>query len=154
MLGIVMPIIILIVRGLIFGFATQAIIDNKGYYENWFWWGFFFGLLAVLVALAKPVSRTNDSSNTDYSSGLEGGWKCHFCNRTNPSYTGTCACGRTKEDTENFEVERIQQMNQAKAKEEDSLDKLKKLKELLDMGALTQEEFDGKKKELLKEPLV
>ena len=36
---------------------------------------------------------------------------------------------------------------------EDSLDKIKKLKELLDMGALTQEEFDAKKKELLKEVL-
>ena len=30
-------------------------------------------------------------------------------------------------------------------------DKLKKLKELLDMGALTQDEFDTKKKELLKQ---
>jgi hypothetical protein len=33
--------------------------------------------------------------------------------------------------------------------EEDNLDKIKKLKELLDMGAITQEEFDEKKKELL-----
>jgi hypothetical protein len=30
-------------------------------------------------------------------------------------------------------------------------DKLKKLKELLDMGALSQQEFDDKKKELLKQ---
>ena len=30
-----------------------------------------------------------------------------------------------------------------------SFDKLKKLKELLDLGALTQEEFDEKKKELM-----
>jgi hypothetical protein len=33
--------------------------------------------------------------------------------------------------------------------EEDNLDKIKKLKELLDIGAITQEEFDEKKKELL-----
>lgn len=33
--------------------------------------------------------------------------------------------------------------------EEDNLDKIKKLKELLDMGAITQEEFVEKKKELL-----
>ena len=32
---------------------------------------------------------------------------------------------------------------------EDNLDKIKKLKELLDMGAITQEEFDAKKKSLL-----
>jgi membrane protease subunit (stomatin/prohibitin family) len=30
-------------------------------------------------------------------------------------------------------------------------DKLKKIKELLDMGALTQDEFDTKKRELLKQ---
>ena len=166
-------IIILIIQGLVFGFATQSIIENKGYYENWFWWGFFFGILAVLVALSKPESRAYDSSNVDYLTGVAdtfsverdkkytsrvieaGGWKCHFCNRTNPSYTGTCACGKTKEDTQNFETARIQQLNEIKQKtnKEDSLDKLKKLKELLVMGALTQEEFDLKKKELLEEPL-
>ena len=166
-------IIILIIQGLVFGFATQSIIENKGYYENWFWWGFFFGILAVLVALSKPESRAYDSSNVDYLTGVAdtfsverdkkytsrvieaGGWKCHFCNRTNPSYTGTCACGKTKEDTQNFETARIQQLNEIKQKtnKEHSLDKLKKLKELLDMGALTQEEFDLKKKELLEEPL-
>ncbi len=36
-----------------------------------------------------------------------------------------------------------------KSKEEDPLEKIKKLKELLDMGAITQEEFDAKKTELL-----
>ena len=36
-----------------------------------------------------------------------------------------------------------------KSKEEDPLEKIKKLKELLDMGAITQEEFDAKKKDLL-----
>ena len=35
------------------------------------------------------------------------------------------------------------------ASEDDNLDKIKKLKELLDIGAITQEEFDEKKKELL-----
>ena len=33
--------------------------------------------------------------------------------------------------------------------EEDNLDKIRKLKELLDMGAITPEEFDEKKKQLL-----
>ena len=150
-------IIVMIIQGLIFGFATQAIIENKGYYENWFWWGFFFGLIALLVALAKPELREEDSTKIDIASKFieAGGWKCHFCNRTNPSYTGTCACGRTKEDTQNFETVRIQQLNEMeqKNKREDSLDKIKKLKELLDMGALTQQEFDSKKKELLEEPL-
>lgn len=36
------------------------------------------------------------------------------------------------------------------AQEESALDKIKKLKELLDIGAITQEEFDAQKSELLK----
>ena len=109
-------IIIWLIRGCVWGFATQAIIENKGYYENWFWWGFFFGIIAVLVALSKPESRAYSSANTRYLSGVAdtfsaerdkgnmsrvvdgSGWKCHFCNRVNNSYTGTCACGKTKEE--------------------------------------------------------
>lgn len=166
-------IIVYIIQGLIFGVATQSVIDNKGYDENWFWWGFFFGIIALLVALGKPVSRAYEATSSDYLEGVDGkfsregekrhvsrvlesgGWKCHFCNRTNPSYTGTCACGRTKADTEKFELQRIQEEKETekKAQKEDSLDKIKKLKDLLDMGALTQEEFDLKKKELLEESL-
>ncbi|MBR5248217.1 MAG: SHOCT domain-containing protein [Lachnospiraceae bacterium] len=155
-------IIVLLIRGLIWGFATQAIIENKGYSENWFWWGFFFGIIAMLVALSKPAVPAYDFSdiglfseekNKTYVRSMveTGGWQCHFCNRANPSYTGTCACGRTKEDTLAFEAAKIEQMKKAECKnsEEDSLDKIKKLKELLDIGALTQEEFDEKKKEFL-----
>ena len=153
MLGPVIALLLIILQGLFWGFITQMIIDNKGRNENWFWWGFFFGLIAVLVALSKSHVVHNYDS---YNSGLfvgerdrvyeknvieDGGWKCHFCNRVNPSYTGTCACGRTKTDTLNYQRINKEQM--------DSLDKIKKLKELLDMGALTQEEFDAKKKEFL-----
>ena len=148
------PIFVFCIQGLFWGVVTQIIIDNKGYQEKWFWWGFFFGLIAVIVALLKPSVQTYDTFTTGflnnerdraYVSNVleEGGWKCHFCNRANPSYTGTCACGRTKADTLNFEKMNKEQM--------DSLDKIKRLKELLDIGALTQEEFEAKKKELLKE---
>ena len=42
--------------------------------------------------------------------------------------------------------ESLEQLNSDKA---DNLDILKKYKELLDMGAITQEEYDIKKRELL-----
>lgn len=53
--------IITIVLAVIFGFATKIVIENKGYDDNWFWWGFFFGIIALIVACAKP-------QNIDYSS--------------------------------------------------------------------------------------
>lgn len=52
-------LIIGIIQGVIFGFATNQIIKNKGYSENWFWWGFFFSFLAVIVAATKPDNHPN-----------------------------------------------------------------------------------------------
>ena len=46
-----------IIWGIIWGFATNAIIHNKGYDENWFWWGFFFSIIAVIVAATKPENQ-------------------------------------------------------------------------------------------------
>ena len=43
----------------------------------------------------------------------------------------------------------VQQSMPGSPNNESPMDKLKKLKELLDLGALTQEEFDEKKKELM-----
>ncbi len=51
---LVVAIIAYLIQACVLGFITQAIIENKGYHENWFWWGFFFGMLAVLIALSKP----------------------------------------------------------------------------------------------------
>ena len=47
-------IIIYIIQGVIFGFAVDSVITNKGYNDNWFWLGFFFGFFALIVALSKP----------------------------------------------------------------------------------------------------
>lgn len=41
-------IIGLVIWGIVWGFATKAVIKNKGYEENWFWWGFFLVLLLLL----------------------------------------------------------------------------------------------------------
>ena len=60
-----LAIIIWLISSIIWGFAAQSIVENKGYYENWFWWGFFFGIIAVLVALSKPQSHAYDAGNVD-----------------------------------------------------------------------------------------
>ncbi|MBR6229693.1 MAG: SHOCT domain-containing protein [Eubacterium sp.] len=54
---IAIVIIVYIIQGIIFGIATSRIINNKGYDENWFAWGFFFGIIAMLVAIGKPERR-------------------------------------------------------------------------------------------------
>ncbi len=55
------------VRGIIWGWAVKKIVENKGYNENWFWWGFFFGILALLVALTKPDKpKTTGGGSTNF----------------------------------------------------------------------------------------
>lgn len=142
-------IVLLLVQGLIFGFAADAIVSNKGYEENWFWWGFFFGLIALLVALSKPQNTVEISyeirEETHQKNLLEnGGWKCSRCGTVHPAYTGTCGCGGTKKDSLN--QTRQEQKNSS---ELENIQKLKGYKELLDAGAITAEEFERKKQELL-----
>lgn len=43
----------IIIGGIIWGIVVNKVIENKGYEENWFWWGFFFGIFALIVALTK-----------------------------------------------------------------------------------------------------
>lgn len=118
-------IIIWAIIGSVFGVATNAIVKNRGYSENWFWWGFFFGFIAMIVALSKPVNRSRyayddaDSAASSYAcsektGSISGGyrygaydrklgpneWRCQKCGRVNADYVGTCACGNTKSQEE------------------------------------------------------
>ena len=62
-------IIAILIWCAIWGFATRAVIYNKGYDKNWFWWGFIFGFIAFIVALTKrdiSVGAANPSANGTY----------------------------------------------------------------------------------------
>lgn len=55
----------LIIGSVIWGFATQAVINNKGYNENWFWWGFLFGIISFIIALTKPQCPKSEFDAAD-----------------------------------------------------------------------------------------
>ena len=146
MIGAVIGIII---WGVIWGAATQTVVYNKGYEEKWFWWGFFFGFIALLVALSKPQLYSTGPLSPQLAREAEerrtmeaGGWKC-VCGRLNPSYTGTCACGRSRQAVLAAAAE------PALENEGATVRMIKQYKELLDSGAITQEEFEKKKREIL-----
>lgn len=101
-------ILILCIQGCVWGIATDQVLKNKGYNESWFWWGFFFSFLALIVALTKPEQHKYGESESGWAQTkipertilAQGGWICS-CGRTNPNYTGTCACGATKDGSVN-----------------------------------------------------
>ena len=142
---------------LIWGFVTSAVARNKGYgFEDtkWFWLGFFFSFLALIVIATKPQFQAPASSEQreierhfaekEREQMLldNGGWKC-ICGRVNDHYVSSCSCGRSRIDCEYTVKPQI-------VKEEKSNAALiREYKELLDSGIITQQEFDAKKKQLL-----
>ena len=55
---------VLIGQGCVWGWAVNKVVKNRGYDENWFWWGFFFGLIALIVALTKPQNTYGQYKST------------------------------------------------------------------------------------------
>lgn len=134
--------------GILWGFATNYVIKEKGYDEEWFWLGFVFQLMAFVVAWVKlPYDQTAEGqrvkkqiSEIRQRDTLQaGGWNCS-CGRLNAAYVTSCTCGKNKMQAE------IELKN---ASSEAQVEKLKVYKELLDSGVITQEDYDVKKKQLL-----
>lgn len=60
-----MPFILIgtVIWGIVWGIVVNKVVENKGYQENWFWWGFFFGIFALIIALTKQnITSTNHSA--------------------------------------------------------------------------------------------
>jgi len=101
--GMIILFLALIWQCTFWGSVTRKVLENKGYSEDWFFWGFFFGIIAFALAVSKPdCPRKQAGTNDQYYKELlaEGGWGCEKCGRANPAYTGTCSCGNHKPSSE------------------------------------------------------
>lgn len=141
--------IFFIICGCVFGYITKTMNEKKGY-EGGFLWGFFLGVIGIIVVACKSEKKINYLEEKAILS--NGGWKCYKCGTVNPSDKRTCRCGVSKQEHEST----IQAEEKAREKEESekellNMQKLKTYQELLTLGTISQEEFDKKKAELLKE---
>ena len=152
----IISLVITIIVGCLWGAATYTINENKGYYNNGFWWGFWLGLIGLIVVLCKPDARTNYYETYGYPSQYgnkipEGGWKC-TCGTIHSSYVTSCSCGKSKREVLNPTPAPKPQPRAVASPEEmerKTIALLQEYKKLLDSGVLTQEEFDLKKQQLL-----
>lgn len=85
---------------------------------------------------ASAVNQTNAQNSLNRIVNYN---KCPNCNSTNLAIISD----------EEFEAMKTQSANASSVAPTSSADELKKFKELLDMGVISQEEFDAKKKQLL-----
>lgn len=145
-----------LVSGIIFGFVSKTINENKGY-EGGFAWGFFLGILGVIVVACKPTASQQSyysSQGSFYAQDQmlinQGGWKCSNCGKVNAASVTTCICGRRKESKSN-EAETKKNQNESYKKEstDEKIELIKKLADLHSQGILTDEEYETKKAELL-----
>lgn len=189
-------LVVYIVISVIWGLVTQKVAENKGYYDHAFWWGFFLGLIGLIVILVRPDNNRpiysndprymgytqqqskrwyctrcgteNGLSNTCVTCGERrytasrgsgpvpnGGWRCS-CGAVNPAYVGTCGCGLAKGATppkyssaQPANTGSTPATSTAKSSSSSKFDEIKAYKELLDCGAITQEDYDKKKAEIL-----
>ncbi len=143
-----------IIEGLICGFVAKKIGENKGY-DNQFWWGFWLGVIGVIVVAVKPDNSNRQVNQYPvYQQSApqvqtepqkpketipEGFWKCPNCGKLYSQYTKSCNCG----------YQRVDSSEKKESQENDVMESLKKYKQLLDDGIITEEDFNAKKKQIL-----
>lgn len=149
-----------LIGAVIWGFVAKAINENKGY-DGGFAWGFWLGVIGVIVVAVRPENRSYSSyhsSGSEYDNALsiaakeadekrllrEGGWKCARCRKVNPGYVTTCLCGVSVQESRKMYEEQSKP-----APKTNPADEIARFKKLLDDGAITEEEFAAKKKQLL-----
>ena len=168
---IIFYLIIVFGPACIWGAITWKVNDSKGYASNGFWWGFFLGWIGLIVVACRPnvagyemsgwkcvcgkvhsdyvtacacgrTRNTVSSMPVDTAVLAQGGWQC-TCGRTHATYVSSCVCGVSKRDA------LAKTSPSAPADEQTAVSLIKEYKTLLDSGAITPEEFEAKKKQLL-----
>lgn len=77
----------------IFGFIARHIAKKKGY-KNGFLWGFFLGIIGIIVVACRTDKRLLDAVQAQSAAA---GWKCVSCGTSNIAEGRFCSmCGTPK----------------------------------------------------------
>ena len=107
-LGYLIGWVIWVIASCIFGFIAQYIAESKGYGTG-FAWGFWLGVIGLLVVGFRPTITQQSYATQNYNTSLFSGnassntpkatgWEC-VCGAKNPSSMNYClSCRRSKEE--------------------------------------------------------
>lgn len=146
---------------IICGFISQAIASSRGM-DGGFWWGFWLWIIGIIVVAVRPNDKPvhyqyapapKSKQEREKEILAAGGWKCD-CGEVNYDYVTSCSCGRSKRDVEQRRLAARKAAEERKIAEtykpvKTNAEQIREYKELLDIGAITQEEYEAKKKQLL-----
>lgn len=163
-----------VIAACIFGAITKYISESKGYYGG-FAWGFWLGLIGILVVGFRPTITKSEIERPLYPEPKHGSqWECGY-GAKNPNSLNYCLscrrnrgdfkpvpkiscphCGASNKETNTLcfacgkplSSEKTEIAAAAKGTEE-PVSMLEKLKKLHEQGILTDDEFQQKKAELL-----
>lgn len=153
-------IIGILVVNIIMGIVSKSINEGKGY-EGGFAWGFWLGILGIIVVACRSTTwempRTYTATPVQTAQTVQDKkhdpWFCTNCGKKHEIYEFYCDCGQRKLDTNSSKNVAERKMEDAEAKEfqkeEHVIRALKEYKELMDAGIISAEEFEAKKKTLL-----
>jgi len=137
--------------GCLFGLFTLKIASSKGRKSfGFFWLGFFLKVIGVLIAVFlshdaetatwKSLRRARAEAELEWPL-----WECAYCHQMNAGKLTDCTrCRREKQEVISFPSQEARN-----AAIESATEKILKYKQLADLGAITQDEFEAKKKHLL-----
>jgi len=92
-----------LVSGIIFGLIAKHVAESKGY-DGGFWWGFFLGLIGLVVVEFRPNINTSESTNYEPRYGNSPSCSSYSSLNSNNNTTGTwfCECGATNSNSLNY----------------------------------------------------
>lgn len=162
----------IIIVGVICGLISKAITKSRRM-SGGFWWGFFLWIIGIIIVAVRPNDAKKKEESIDDIPHI---FFCPNCKKTYRGISGqdydNCPnCGDFLLETtilrdvwQEYSADKKAKMKRAFADGKylrtsqyvnssstviGGADEIKKYKELLDNGAITQEEFDAKKKQLL-----
>lgn len=153
---VLMRLVIIFVAWVICGVVTSAINKMKGY-DGGFWWGFFLGLIGILIVTfrddnsdtimdVEQVSEDNEMFLDEHD-----GWECPCCFRSHGVLEKSCVCDFSLNDeTDGSIVEENEEIEDMRIKVAESKEELiSQYKKMCEGGFITEEEFGEKKKKIL-----
>lgn len=105
---IAVGLVLLLVYSVICGIISSYINQKKGYVGG-FEWGFFLGIIGVIIVACKSISyygtfsiTSSEPPESKYKKLKKGDWKCNKCGNINQSYITSCNCGMSMWDNEKY----------------------------------------------------